>query len=187
MKYFRKNKQFLQYRGTPSMHKLYDKEFMEFITNGVVQKTTYQELVWISPTNLVPKQNGKILMVIDTRKLNAQMKLIHFKLEGVLTLIRLIKCVQSCSSPSSDAASVRSMLEGRVLQVRRDALWSERRPKSIFKNNETCSEYNSRTLAGPSCDLFGRPYNSSSKSDKVKRNSRGNNPFSSVVRMDSKH
>jgi hypothetical protein len=73
LEYFKKNKKYSEYKtSSPKLRRLYDEEMEKFVKNGVIEEASYDDLIWISPTNLVPKANGKVRLVIDTRKLNEE-------------------------------------------------------------------------------------------------------------------
>jgi hypothetical protein len=62
---------------------------LDLLKNDTIEEVARQQLVWINPTNLVRKENGKYRLVIDTRLVNRFLKKIHFKMEGIPTLIDL--------------------------------------------------------------------------------------------------
>jgi hypothetical protein len=86
------NKKYHEYRTSSlKLRQAYDKKFEYLIQNGIVVESSYRELIWINPTNLVPKLNGDFRLVIDIWKVNCFMEPIHFKMEGVHTLKDLIQ------------------------------------------------------------------------------------------------
>jgi hypothetical protein len=77
--------------GMESMQEKYYEIFGELIRQKTVTKTSYEELIWINPTHLVPKSNGEMRLVVDTTKVNRFMTKIHFKMEGEPTLVELLE------------------------------------------------------------------------------------------------
>jgi hypothetical protein len=86
MNFWRENKRFQEFRGSLKQQQIYDQKFQDLITNGTVVETDYKDLVWISPSNLVPKAGGDMRLVIDMRAVNKFMKHTHFKMEGIPTV-----------------------------------------------------------------------------------------------------
>jgi hypothetical protein len=72
------------------MQEEYDKIFQEMVNQKTVVETTFEDLIWINPSHLVPKQGGKLWLVRDMREVNRFMKPQKFKMEGVLTLKDLV-------------------------------------------------------------------------------------------------
>jgi predicted proteasome-type protease len=72
---------------------------------------------------MVPKPNGDYRLVVDMRKINQFMKLIHFKMEGTPTLKQLMM-KNNCA------------ISGSIIQISEDAVRSERRSKSLHTNHE---------------------------------------------------
>jgi hypothetical protein len=92
LEYWSYHKKYREFRtNSQKMREAYDKKFSTLIQHGTVEEVPYNRLLWINPTNLVPKPNGDFRLVIDTRKVNQFMVPIHFKMEGVSTLEQCLK------------------------------------------------------------------------------------------------
>jgi hypothetical protein len=91
MAYWNVNKKYQEFTGTERIQEKYDEIFRELIRQKTVVKAYYEELIWINPTHLVPKSNGEMRLVVDTTKENFFMMKIHFKMEGVPTLVELLQ------------------------------------------------------------------------------------------------
>jgi hypothetical protein len=87
--FWNNNKRDWVFKGTDDRRRLHDEKIQELITSNTIKETTFEELTWINPTHLVQKSNGKFRLVIDTRNVNYFMRKIHFKMEGIPTLIDL--------------------------------------------------------------------------------------------------
>jgi hypothetical protein len=89
--YWESHKKYREFRGSPKMQKIYDQKFRELIKQKTVIQTSYDNLIWINPSHLVPKSNGDMRLVVDTTGVNKFMQHIHFKMEGVPTLLELFQ------------------------------------------------------------------------------------------------
>jgi hypothetical protein len=88
-RFWHERKRMWEYRG--SQKQIHDEKIQDLIKNGVLEQTTFEDLKWINPTNLVPKQNGGYRLVIDIRQVNRFMVHTHFKMEGAHTVLELLR------------------------------------------------------------------------------------------------
>jgi hypothetical protein len=90
MEFFKRKKCYREYVAPNHLKKIYDQKLTDMLKNGVIVQVPYQDLLWINPTHLVPKENSDMLLVMDMTKVNWFMKRIKFKMEGVSTLSELL-------------------------------------------------------------------------------------------------
>jgi hypothetical protein len=74
------------YNGSQQMLLDYHKLLNEELREGIIVQVPHQFVKWWSPTFLVPKKNGEYRKVLNCRRLNAEMKDLHFKMEDVRTV-----------------------------------------------------------------------------------------------------
>jgi hypothetical protein len=86
-----RRKYYSEFHGTPRLQKFFDEQMQDWINNGVLKQTPYEELIYINPAHLVPKANGKMRLVTDMRVVNSYMRKIHFKMENTITVEELMK------------------------------------------------------------------------------------------------
>jgi ribonuclease HI len=53
------------------------------LDEGIVAKVPRSEVAYLNPTFLVPKRGGKFRKILDCRGLNAELRDVHFRMEGV--------------------------------------------------------------------------------------------------------
>jgi hypothetical protein len=56
--YWKTHKKWSEYRGTPKMQAEYDKIVEDWIKTGTIEKCSYEKLIWVNSTHLVPKPGG---------------------------------------------------------------------------------------------------------------------------------
>jgi hypothetical protein len=86
-----KQKYYSEFHGTPLLQKIFDEQMQDWINNGVFKQTPYEEFIYINPTHLVPKANGKIRLVTDMCVVNSYMRKIHFKMENIIAVEELMQ------------------------------------------------------------------------------------------------
>jgi hypothetical protein len=71
MKKLGEKKTYSQFHGTPRLQKIFDDQMLDWIKNGVLRETPYEDLVYVNPAHLIPKANGKMRLVTDMRVVNS--------------------------------------------------------------------------------------------------------------------
>jgi hypothetical protein len=61
------------------------------LDEGIVVKVPRSEVAYLNPTFLVPKRGGKFRKILDCRGLNAELRDVHFRMEGVEVTQALIR------------------------------------------------------------------------------------------------
>jgi hypothetical protein len=82
LNYWNRFKRDFEYKSSEEMMREHDNKMLELIQNNTIEETTFDDLLWINPTNLVKKKNGKYCLVIDTRKVNKFMEKLNLKLRA---------------------------------------------------------------------------------------------------------
>jgi hypothetical protein len=91
MKKLLEKKCYSEFHGTPRLLKIFDQQMLDWIKNGVLRETPYEELIYVNLAHLVPKANGKVILVTDMRVVNSSMRDIHFKMENIVTVEELME------------------------------------------------------------------------------------------------
>jgi hypothetical protein len=65
------------------MKEAYMALLQEELNEGVVQEVDSSQARWLNPTFLVPKRGNKYRKVLDCRRLNQELRDVHFAMEGV--------------------------------------------------------------------------------------------------------
>jgi hypothetical protein len=84
-------KYYSEFHGTPRLQKIFDEPMQDWINNGVLKQTPYEDLIYVNPAHLVPKTNGKMRLVTDMWVVNSYMQKIHFKMENIVTVEELVQ------------------------------------------------------------------------------------------------
>jgi hypothetical protein len=79
MAYLPKHKKTQSIEESPKLPKIYNEKFLDLICQGTVERTFYENVIKVNPSNLVPKSNGDMRLVVDIRKVNQFTKPIKFK------------------------------------------------------------------------------------------------------------
>jgi hypothetical protein len=66
----RNTKKYTKYLGFPKLRRLYNRKFLNLIHQNTVKTTFYENFIWINSSNLIPKSNGDMRLVVDMRKVN---------------------------------------------------------------------------------------------------------------------
>jgi ribonuclease HI len=77
------------FRGT--IQDAYRALLQEELDEGVVRKVEGKHALWLNPTFLVPKRGNKWRKVLDCRRLNEELRDVHFAMEGVEVAQALVR------------------------------------------------------------------------------------------------
>jgi hypothetical protein len=91
MKKLQERKTYSEFQRTSRLQKIFDEQMSDWIKNGVLKETPYEDLIYINPAHLVPKANGKMKLVTNMCVVNSCMQDIHFKMENIVTVEELME------------------------------------------------------------------------------------------------
>jgi predicted transcriptional regulator len=115
---------------------------------------------------------------VDPQRINCQGRLCsNLRSEGSL---------QPCTGAPFDAGPPRGRVEGKVLQVRRNAIRAQRRTEGLLKDYEEGSDIYPRVMEFKSRNIFGRSYSSTSGPRPLKKSESRSCSIPAVAGVDSK-
>ena len=77
-----------------------DLEIIDLLNKGVIEESVHEQGEIISPTFVVPKEDGSYRLILNLKKFNEKVKYEHFKMENFLSATELV--TQNCYLASVD-------------------------------------------------------------------------------------
>ena len=77
-----------------------DKEIVDMLKKGVIEESIHEEGEIISPTFVVPKDDGSYRLILNLKKFNEKVEYEHFKMENFLSATELV--TENCYLASVD-------------------------------------------------------------------------------------
>lgn len=80
----------LQKNLTPLEGQIIDNEVSKLLSKGVIVKSDHEDMEFISPIFLRPKKDGSNRMILNLKALNKYVQYYHFKMETLMSAVRLM-------------------------------------------------------------------------------------------------
>ena len=68
----------------------------EMLHKRIIRETTHESTEFVSPIFIVKKPDGRTRLILNLKELNDFIKYEHFKMDGINTIINMVRLIKRC-------------------------------------------------------------------------------------------